>query len=227
MKRFFILSVLLLTCIVSFAQEQEVPFNGLVKFLNGEPVKGARVWVAKGLESKTDKQGRFGLTNVLPDDTINIKFRKTVYRIPVENRKSISIVLGNEFSSEIPTAYDAPELADYGFGYVKRRESVIASSGISGEVLRRSGHNTILQALAGRVAGLNINGDQVTIRGVSSINSSTTPLFILDGSEVSTLDNIPLYDVESVEVLKDGSMYGVKGANGVIIVRTVKPHYSK
>ena len=225
MNRVFILSVFIISFISGFAQEQqEVPFNGLVKFLNGDPVKGARVWVAKGLEAKTDKQGKFGLTNVLPNDTINIKYRKTVYRVAVDNKKSISIVLGDEFSGEITTAYDSPELADYGFGYVKRRESVISSSGISGEVLRRSGQNTILQALAGRVAGLSINGDQVSIRGISSINSGTTPLFILDGSEVSTLDNISLYDVESVEVLKDGSMYGVKGANGVIIVRTIKAH---
>ena len=227
MKRLFVLSTLFLTFAAGFAQQQEVPFNGLVKFLNGDPVKGAHIWVAKGLESKTDKEGKFGLTNVLPTDTITVKYKKTIYRIPVDGKKSISIVLGDELSGKVTNSFEAPELVDMGFGYVKRRESVIATSGISGEVLRRSGHSSLLQALAGRIAGLNINGDQITIRGINSINSSNTPLFILDGSEVSSLDNISVYDVENVEVLKDGAMYGVKGANGVIIVRTIKPHYTK
>lgn len=224
MKKLLVLSLLFLSSALAFAQK-EVPFNGMIKFLNGEPVKGARVWIIKDYETTTNKQGRFGLTNVNPNDTITVRYKKIEYKVPVESRTSISIVLGNETDEPQANYYDAPELADLGMGFVKRRELLTPSSGIPGEVIRRSGQTSILAALQGRVAGLQINGDVVYIRGLNSINGDPTPLFLVDGVKVSNFDSVPVEMVESVEVLKDGSMYGMEGANGVIIVKTLHSGY--
>lgn len=227
MKRLLAISVSMLMSFAALAQEKDVPFNGIVRFVNGEPVKGARIWVVKDLETRSDKKGRFGLTNVLPTDTITIRYKKMNYKVPVDGRKSIKIELLAEDSYTLGNIYDAPELANLGMGYVKRRELCTPSSGISGEVIRRSGATNLLDALAGRVPGLTINGNVVYIRGLGSINADPTPLYIVDGVRVPSLSNVPVDLVDNVEVLKDGSLYGMEGANGVIIVELIKGQYSK
>ena len=90
------------------------------------------------------------------------------------------------------------------------------------------GYSNIFDYLRGKVPGVQIGTagpggmPSVTIRGASSFNASTEPLYILDGSEVKDISNISPNDIASVEVLKDASssIYGVRGANGVIIIKT-------
>lgn len=210
-----------------FAQNKDegIPFNGIIVDLVGQPVKGARIFTLdKNFASKSDKKGRFGLTNVLPEDTVHVIFRRHRYDIPVNGRKSMRITLGDQVLKDVVEDVD---LVDLGYGFVKRRETLTPTNGISGEVLVRTGQHTILSALRGLVPGLNIHNNNqfgvessVTMRGINSLNLSTTPLFIVDGAVVNSLDYISIYDVETVEVLKDGSIYGSRGANGAIIVHT-------
>lgn len=202
--------------------EQGVPFNGLVSDLTGAPLKGVRVYVVSPkVYARSDKKGRFGLTNVQPGDTLHLRYKKNEYIIPVEGRKSISIRLGDQVS---PEAQEDQDLVNWGYGYVKRRESLDVSSGISGEELVRSGRSNLLDALQGRVAGLNIGPAQmgqdptVSMRGINSINAPQTPLYIVDGTIVESLEFINVRDVDHVEVLKDASIYGSRGANGAILV---------
>ena len=93
---------------------------------------------------------------------------------------------------------------------------------VEGLDLQRSGYSDILEALQGRVAGLYIGPDGVRIRGIHSFELSNEPLYYIDDNEVSDLDAVNIYDVDYVEVVKDGAMYGSRGANGVIIVHTKK-----
>ena len=84
-------------------------------------------------------------------------------------------------------------------------------------------YRTIYEFLAGRVAGVVVQGEKVTIRGVNSINASTDPLFIVNGSPAESISWINPKDVKTIDVLKDGaacSLYGSRGANGVIIITT-------
>lgn len=197
----------------------DVPFNGIVSDLAGNPLKGARVWNHDDKRYATsDKKGRFGLTNVQGTDTLHVRYKKINYDIPVNGRKSARIRLANEN----PFMEEDQELVDIGYGFVSRRECTTSRGGISGEELVRTGKTFLLDALEGKVAGLTIHNGKALIRGVGSINSSTEPLYILDGSVVSDLDTVSIYDVDYVEVMKDASIYGVRGANGAIIVRTKK-----
>lgn len=223
MKRMFVFFINLFFAMSVIAQEKhDVPFNGLIMDMAGNPAKGAKIYIEKGLSTRSDKKGRFGLTNVLPTDTIKIEYQKKIYFIPVEGRKSIRINIGDQIDNLARyNAEEDNELVDLGYTYVKRRESIESTGGISGEALIRSGATNLLDALRGRIAGVQINGDKILIRGISSVNSGTDPLLLVDGCEVSSLEGISLYDVQSVEVLKEGSMYGMRGANGVIIVRTI------
>lgn len=206
-------------------QPQGVPFNGLVTDMTGAPLRNVRVFLhAESYSARTDKNGHFGLTNVQPSDTLRLRYRKMLYTIPVEGRKSISIRLGDQLT---PEASEDRDLVDIGYGWVKRREILQPTSGIRGEDLVRGGYTNILQALQGRVPGLNISSTNrpgerasITMRGINSINLDTTPLFVVDGVVVSSLDYISLYDVDYIEVLRDASIYGSRGANGAILVHT-------
>ncbi len=222
--RFSILVCALVCTLCTYAQTADVvPFNGMVVDVLGQPLRGVKVYtIDRNYSTSSDRKGRFGLTNVLPDDTLHLMFRRQRYDIPVEGRKSMRVVLGDQFVSE---ASASETLENLGYGYVPRRESVSSSQGISGEVLRRTGRFRILDALQGLVAGLFITTSAmgeatVVIRGNNSILCDTTPLFVVDGIVVSSLDYISIYDVESVEVMKDAYIYGSRGANGAILVTT-------
>lgn len=217
-----IYSILLFCGLVGSAMA-EVPFNGLILDNELKPKKGVKVYVKDPKRyAATDKKGRFGLTDVMPDDTLHLVVsKKETVKVPVAGCKAIKIVLINEnrFKAE-----DDEEMANTGFGFVKRREFTGVSSGISGDRLRSTGRRDVISALKGLVPGLNVTGpagDQsVNIRGVNSLTSPTEPLYVVDGLVVSSLDFLNIYDVDHVEVIKDGSQYGSRGANGAIVVTT-------
>ncbi len=216
-----ILSAILMAFVCESVLADE-PFNGLILNSEMKPVKKVKVFNHdENRYATSDKKGRFGLTNVLPTDTLTLVIKKKRVRIPVDGRKSMKIILEND---KVVNSYQDDELVNIGYGYVKRREFTGVSSGISGETLRSTGQRTILKALVGLVPGLNIsqnNGDMnVNIRGERSMMLSSTPLYIVDGVQVSSLDFVSIYDVDHVEVLKDASQYGSRGANGAILVTT-------
>lgn len=221
------LAVVSINCLAQ-NQERGIPFNGKIVDALGNPVKNARVWTTDDCYfSKSDKKGRFGMTNIKATDTLHVKYQREIYDIPVQNRKSISIIIGNQIDKQaLIKAEEDQDLVDLGYGYVKRRECLEVTSGISGDVLRKTGAFTLSEALKGRIPGLSIstdlngNTDQVSIRGIGTFYGSTAPLYIVDGIEVESLDVVNLMDVDNVEVLKGANMYGAKGGNGVIMVHT-------
>ena len=164
------------------ADENRVPFNGLILDSAMKPVSKVKVYINDpNYFARSDKSG-------------------------------------------LPTAQEDEELVNTGYGYVKRREYTGSSKGISGESLRRSGRTSLLEALSGMVAGLTINrvdGRLVpNIRGQRSLMLSNEPLYIIDGTEVESLENVNIFEVDHVEVLKEASIYGSRGANGAIVVTT-------
>lgn len=201
----------------------EVPFNGLVLDREMKPKKGVKVYVKDPKHyATTDKKGRFGLTDVQPDDTLTLVLsKKEKVSVPVEGSKGIRIVLAGD---RCVKAVNDEDIANTGYGYVKRREFTGVSSGISGDRLRATGARDIISALKGLVPGLNVSGppgnQSVNIRGEKSLTQSNEPLYVVDGVVVPSIDFITLYDVDNVEVIKDGSIYGSRGANGAIVVAT-------
>lgn len=115
------------------------------------------------------------------------------------------------------------EEVDVGYGSMKRKDITSSVSSLQVDQKEVTTYSNMYDYLRGRVPGVQVSSDnRILIRGVSSINLSTDPLIILDGAEISDLSVINPNDVESVTVLKDGSasIYGVRGANGVIIITT-------
>lgn len=218
---FIALSALMSVGALSAQEVQGVPFNGLVLDAAGNPLGKIKIEL-KGVGAYTysDKEGRFGFTNVQADDVLVFIKKRQVVEVAVDGRRSIQVVLLDGGSSE---AKESEELVNTGFGYVKKREYTNSSGTISGEFLRRMGTQDLESAIVGRVAGVTKVNGEIVIRNtgkVNATNASQAALILVDGSEVGNLSMVNVQDVESVTILKDGTIYGMRGANGVILIKT-------
>lgn len=207
------------------AAQRKSPFNGVLLNLSGSPIKSAHVYVKSPRDyALTNKKGEFGLTDVMPNDTLKIQIKKKLYRLPVDGKRSIVIRLGDEKNIQ---ANEDTGLIDLGFSFVPRRERTIPGNFISGDELRHSGYHDVLSALQGRIPGLNITvtdrrgaDRDINIRGTRTIKGNSTPLFFVDSVRVPSFEGISLNDIDYVEVMKDAGAYGSEGSNGAIIVHT-------
>ena len=220
MRRIYLVLIAVFA-LVTAAQAQlhdgSKPFNGLIIREDGRGVKARVEVVGSDKLTFSDGKGRFGLTDIKPEDVLRIVFRRDEILIPVAGRSSLRIVLSEE--SLAYTAEESQELANIGFGYVKRREKVDFSSGISGDRLRATGCSNVIDALLMFVPSLRMVNGELCLYGQGTINSSSAVLVLCDGQEINPA-HINIADVENVEVLKGANMYGFRGANGVVLITT-------
>lgn len=111
---------------------------------------------------------------------------------------------------------------DVGYG-TSNREDLTSSVGVV-DVDKNSNYRNIYEMIAGKVPGVVVSGNKITIRGQSSVNAATDPLFVVNGSVTNNVSDIPPSEVENISVLKGSSaaMYGSRGANGVILINLKK-----
>ena len=124
----------------------------------------------------------------------------------------------------VRTPIDNPEV-NIGYGTVRKDDLTSAVSSLQVKDSDIQNYRDMYEYLEGRVAGVMVTPDRrIIIRGIGTINGSTDPLIMVDGYEVQDLSVINPRDVKSVDILKDGSasIYGVRGANGVILITTKK-----
>jgi hypothetical protein len=215
MRHFLLLVAALLTLNITWADE---PFNGRITRADGKGIKAMIKVAGSDKFTRADGKGRFGLTNIKPDDTLQFIFNRDTLTVPVEGRRSIDVVLLNE--GELYRAEESEELMNFGYGYVKRRESTDYSSGISGDRIRATGCSNLKDAIMICYPGLRYINGELCLLTQNSINSSNAALVLCDGIE-TRLELISVYDVKSVEIIKGSNMYGFRGVNGVILVTTM------
>lgn len=205
-------------CLGATSAIADEPFNGRVVRPDGRGVKASvRVVDGEGV-ARADGKGRFGLTNVEADDVLEFVYRRDTLRVPVEGRRSIELIWHEEGRQYV--AEESEELMNYGFGYVKRRESVDYSSGISGDRLRATGASNLVDAIRMCYPGLRYINGELCLLTQNSIGSSSAVLVLCDGMETRP-ELINLYDVKSVEIIKGSNMYGFRGVNGVVLITTM------
>lgn len=197
----------------------EEPFNGLITRLDGSGVKANIVVKDGDKRTRSDSKGRFGLTDLKGDETLYIIIKRDTTVVELAGHRSIHIVLAD--AGEVVSNDESEELMNYGFGYVKRRESIDYSSGISGDRLRATGTSDLRKAIMMCYPGLKYINGELCLMTQNSINGSSAVLILCDGVE-SNLDYINIHDVKSVEVIKGSNMYGFRGVNGVVLITTNK-----
>ncbi|MBO7313053.1 MAG: TonB-dependent receptor plug domain-containing protein [Alistipes sp.] len=215
MKQLLVFTMLLLSTVAAVSQE---PFNGLITNFDGKGIKANIVVKGSDKRTRSDGKGRFGLTDIKEDDTLYIIYKRDTTVIDIDGRKSIHVILAE--GGEILKSEESEELMNYGFGYVKRRESADYSSGISGDRLRATGASDLLKAIMMCYPGLKYINGELCLITQNSINGSSAVLVLCDGVE-GNLDYINIHDVKSVEIIKGSNMYGFRGVNGVVLVTTI------
>ena len=219
-----------LTEVTSVQQQKKV----IITVVDGqnEPVVGASVMM---MSSKTgvitDINGRCDIDAASGDEI----------RVSSIGYVAQTIKLGKGGSQRIVLLEDKQlldEVVVVGYGTMRKSDLTGSSSTTKGsEILKMQGFNA-LEGLKGKAAGVNIFNNtgqpggemRVIIRGISTINASSSPLYIVDGVAMTDFQFLNPNDIESIEVLKDASsaaIYGARGANGVIMVTTKRGNAGK
>jgi len=213
---------------ISSVQAQTRQLTGTVKDKSdGQPLVGVSVTVKDSKTgSSTDANGVF---------KISIPANGTVLTFTYVGYKTRSITIGNQTKLEVILEEDANTLQEVtvnvGYGTVRKKDLTGAVSSVGADVIAAAPVSSALEAIQGRVAGINISSSEgspdaqinVRVRGGGSITGDNSPLYIVDGFPVTSIADIAPQDIESIDVLKDASstaIYGARGANGVILVTT-------
>ncbi|MDR0749948.1 MAG: TonB-dependent receptor [Tannerellaceae bacterium] len=203
--------------------------RGSVTETNNEPAIGASVQV-KGTTTGT-------ITDINGNFTLNVE-QGAILVITYIGYKSVEINVGNREFLAIKLEEDVQlmeEVVVVGYG-VQRKSDVTGSiSAVTAEDILARPQFSALEGLKGKAAGVSIlsttgnplglngEGPKVIIRGMNSINTSSNPLYVVDGVQMVDFHYLNPNDIERIEVLKDASstaIYGARGANGVILVTT-------
>jgi TonB-dependent starch-binding outer membrane protein SusC len=226
-----LLALLLLT--FSTAIKAQTKVSGTVSDDQGEMLIGVGVLV-KGtkISTSTNQDGKFEIT--LPKGSTTLVFSYIGYE--TKEVSPTSGIINIKLKSSIATLNDVVVI---GYGTTNRKDLTGSVGSVSISDLQKAPVKTLDEALAGRVAGVQVTSFEgqpgsnidITIRGNNSITQSNFPLFVIDGfpfenasgesiNPISTLDP---NDIESIDILKDASataIYGARGANGVVMVTT-------
>ena len=224
MKHLVILVLIVLTVQRITAQndsgKNDIPFNGRIIDNNNFGLKKINVsLMPSGTKTKTDKNGYFAFLNVSDKDTLLISDKNWKYAIPVGVKKSMKILVLN---NGVETNEDN-ELINIGFGNVSKANRTNSASTINGDEIRSKGLTDIYKILQMYVPGvLVISFDDghkgVTLRGGPTLNEMGEALYLVDGVKIERLDYINVWNIEKIDVIKDGNIYGMEGANGVILI---------
>ena len=208
------------------AQAQKIQVKGNLVDGTGEPLIGATVKVKgnAGVGAVTDFDGNFIIS--VPSENSTLVFTYVGMKT-----KEVKVGKKREFKLTLEDDNAIGEVVVVGYGQQKKASVVGAITQTTGKVLERAGGvSDIGSALTGNLPGVitssssGMPGDEdpkIVIRGVSSWNSSD-PLVLVDGIE-RPMSSVDIHSVQSISVLKDASataVYGVKGANGVILITT-------
>lgn len=220
-------TLLLLFAAISLSvSAQTITLSGNVKDAIGEPIIGASV-VEKGKTSNgsiTDLDGNFSF-KVASNATIVISYiGMQTQEISLKGKTKIDVTL-------IDDAKALDEVVVIGYGTAKKKDLTGSVSSVSGDMLAKVPVTSTAQALTGRLAGVQITTSDgspdaemiIRVRGGGSVTGDNSPLYIVDGFPVRSINDVAPGDIQTIDVLKDASstaIYGSQGANGVVIITT-------
>jgi TonB-linked SusC/RagA family outer membrane protein len=223
LKSLFLLVCLVLSGTTVFAQEKTV--TGVITDSFNEPLIGASI-VVQGTTNGviTDLDGKYSI-KVTPGATLQFSY------VGMEKQ---SVKVGNQNVINVQLKDDSQMLAEtvvIGYGSAKKRDLTGSITNIKGDEIANKPVANPLSALQGKVAGVQVinsgragEDPEIRVRGTNSINGYK-PLYVVDGLFNDNINFLNPQDIESMEILKDPSslaIFGVRGANGVIIITTKK-----
>jgi TonB-linked SusC/RagA family outer membrane protein len=223
------LALALVLLVTSGAFAQSITVSGKITGSDdGAPLPGVTV-LLKGSTNgtTTDAEGVYRLDVADPNGVLVFSFiGYATQEVPINSRTSVDVTLSADIS-------ELSEVVVIGYGEVKKSNVTGAIASVKTEDLTRVPVGNVMESLQGSVPGLDVTRTSgaaggnvsVRVRGQRSLLGSNEPLFIVDGIQYNSIQDINANDIERMEVLKDAAstaIYGSRGANGVILVTTKK-----
>ncbi len=222
-----ILSTLILLCVLATsivqAQQKSSQVNQITGFItdeNNTPIKGVVFYVDSiKTRTKSNKKGFYKLkvghevgaiAAYAPDYGI--------YSLNFDGQEELNF----SFPSKSDDRITETDLRLMGFKSPDKPKKVSGEINFENDTEGFAGYKSVLELIAGRLAGVQVRGNRVVIRGgVNSYNGDGQALILVNGSQVNDLSGIPPSEVKSIKVVKgsDASFYGLRGANGVIEIK--------
>lgn len=222
MKRilyWLIFGCMVLLPLITFAQD----FKGTILKSKNRPMKGVTITRKKSGETvKTDKEGKFFFKEVQPSDTLLVVLsKKKVAAIPVGDWKEVTVRIEKKFFA-LSEGNKMEQLEYLKVSRTRYDPNVLTRE----QIIRLSPSNLYDIFRSVTIPGVSVSGNKILIRGATSFLLDNEPLFVVDGTKYETSNDadgaVAVNDILKIEIQKDGSMYGMRGANGVIIITTVK-----
>ena len=222
-KRGYITLLALLVSIITFAQG--VTVKGTVLDENQEPLIGATVQVkGESTGAAADLDGNFTLKAKKNATLVVSYIGYLTQEVRLQGKTQVTIQL-------TPDSKTLDEVVVVGYGTMKKSDLTGSVASVASKDTEGFQTSSVAGALGGQIAGVQITstdgtpgaGFNISIRGVGTLTGDASPLYIVDGFEVSDIDYLSNSDIESIEVLKDASssaIYGARAANGVVLITT-------
>lgn len=207
-----------------YAQTRTV--TGVVTDSNGPVLAATVIVVGTQIGVSTDIDGRFSIN--VPANAKQLRVSYIGYEDVVVDLTAARTAYDVTFKE---SAISMEDVVVIGYGVQKRSDVTGAVSSVNSAVLEAMPVSSAAEAITGRMAGVTVTTSEggpdaeikVRVRGGGSITQDNSPLFIVDGFPVGSINDIAPGDIQSIDVLKDASataIYGARGANGVVIVTT-------
>jgi TonB-linked SusC/RagA family outer membrane protein len=199
--------------------------SGKVTDASGASLPGVSV-VVKGTTTGviTDSDGTYSISNVPANAILQFSFvGMKMQEISAGGKTTINVTLAED-------AIGIEEVVAIGYGTMKKRDLTGSVSSVSSTDIQKKGTTSVLAAMQGQVAGVNISnksgragsGFNIQIRGLNTLSGSSDPLYVVDGV-VTGISFLNPSDISRIDILKDASstaIYGSRGSNGVVIITT-------
>lgn len=197
----------------------------VVDSVNEEPIPGVNIMIeGTTTGTSTDSNGNYDLVAPSPQDTLVFSYIGfQTQQVPINDRSTINISLN-------PQAYQVDDVVVIGYGTQRMEDVTSAVSSISSDEFIQSSPRDAASLIQAKIPGLAITtpsgdpteGTNISLRGTTTLKASSNPLILIDGVP-GDLNTVPPDEIESIDVLKDGSaaaIYGSRGSNGVILITT-------
>ncbi len=222
-----ILFILICSVQANFAQEsnKKIKISGAVVDADLKPVKGVFIFVdSMKTNVITDSRGMYRVkVSPTAKRIMAVSLFNGVKEISINGGKVVNFNLDGVSTKTNEPLRKESEMVDVGYGKTKKKDLSTSVSGVEVQNNRSKSYSNIFDMIAGEVPGVEVKGNIIRIEGISS-NRDTTPIFVLDGIVVGQVEDINPSQVKSIEILKgtSSSIYGSRGANGVILITTIR-----
>ncbi|MDP2088001.1 MAG: TonB-dependent receptor plug domain-containing protein [Flavobacteriaceae bacterium] len=228
MKTRILIAMFVVVCVTNNLTAQsntkKVTVSGFITDTNNNPIQDAVIMVDNvKLDTYVNSKGFYKIK--IPSNTKNImvfSVKNGLKEHEFKGESTVNFMLNADINTAKFENISNDDQVDVGYGTVKK--SNLTSSVGTIEEDKNSSYRNIYDMIAGKVPGVTVTGNRIVIRGLSSINSGTDPLFVVDGLVTSNISDIPPSQVDNISILKgsNAAMYGARGANGVILINLKK-----